>query len=346
MHCLWCGSPTSQQTIEGRPRQVCSSCGRVHYLQLKLGAGVLLQHGGRLLLVRRGSDADAFPGAWCIPAGYCESDEPPSVAAARETLEETGLEVSVGRLVDAYFFDDDWRGNGILMVYEAEAVAGSLESVAGRVPVPGEVDAMGLFGADGLPEPLCGGGHDRAIGAWRKGSLDRWEPGLPLRFCPHCAHHLQEGIAFGRLRRLCPACGFVHFREPKVGVSLLVEHAGSVLLVQRAIAPGKGKWSLPSGFIEWDETPEAAAVRECQEETGLQISDLRLLDVVHYAEDFRGPGINLLYQGRIAGGVLRAGDDASSARFFAAGELPPHGSIAFPGHSQALDRWVEAVRRQ
>jgi ADP-ribose pyrophosphatase YjhB (NUDIX family) len=251
----------------------------------------------------------------------------------REAVEETGLQVEAGRLVDAYFFDNDPRGNGVLLAYEAEIVSGELVA-DGR-----EAVAADFFSAEQLPAPLCGGGHDLAILAWQARARARWQPGSPMRFCPHCTHALVTELAFDRLRPVCPGCGFVHFRDPKVGVSVLVEMEDRVLLIRRAVEPGLGKWSLPSGFVEWDESPESAAVRECEEETGLVLVDVVLLDVRHYSEDYRGPGINLTYRGRVAGGVLRPGDDAADVQFFARLELPAAGDIAFPGHRLVLDRW-------
>ena len=135
-------------------------------------------------------------------------------------------------------------------------------------------------------------------------------------------------------------CGFVYFRALKVGISLLVEDRDRILLVRRAVEPGKGKWGLPSGFVEWDESPDAAAARECAEETGLVLSDLELMAADHYADDYRGPGINLVYRGRVVGGQLAAGDDASEARFFSRADLPSKEGIAFQGHRLLLDGWL------
>jgi 8-oxo-dGTP diphosphatase len=332
LYCSDCGTELIERVVEGRPRSACPSCGRIAYQQLKVGAGALLQRDGKLLLVQRGPK-EAFPGAWNLPAGYCEADEPPRLTAARETAEETGLEVQVGPLVDVYFFDDDARGSGLLIVYEGKVVGGEL-CVDGT-----EAQAAAFFPPGGLPEPLSSGGHDQAIKAWQVRALDRWQPGMALRYCPHCAHPLEEGPAFGRRRPLCPACGFVHFRELKVGVSLLVEQDGRVLLVQRAVEPGLGKWALPSGFVEWDETPREGAVRECVEETGLEVESLGLLDAARYDDDFRGAGINLTYWARVIGGELRSGDDAAVARFFTPAELPRAEEIAFRGHRLVLERW-------
>ncbi len=150
---------------------------------------------------------------------------------------------------------------------------------------------------------------------------------------------MEEREAFGRLRLVCPVCGFVHFRDPKAGVSVLVEQEGQVLLVQRAIEPGLGLWALPSGFIEWDESAEHAAIRECDEETGLIIDRVQLLEVTHYTEDFRGPGINLTFRAEVVGGCLHPGDEVLAAQFFPAARLPSPDQIAFASHRRLLEAW-------
>jgi ADP-ribose pyrophosphatase YjhB (NUDIX family) len=284
-------------------------------------------------LARRGPGQRAFPGTWNLPSGYCEPGEPPHRTAAREAAEETGLQVRTGRLANAYYFDDDPRGNGLLLVYQADIVGGELAADGY------EAVEVGFFPPEALPAPLCGGGHDRAVRDWTDRILDRWQPGEPPHYCPHCACPLQERQAFGRRRHVCPTCGYVHFRSPKLGVSVLVERAGRVLLVQRAIDPGLGQWSLPSGFVEWDEAPETAASREVAEETGLVLGHLDLLAAEQYTEDYRGPGLNLTYRARATGGDLQAGDDAARARFFAPADLPPPEAIAFASHRRWLQHW-------
>ncbi|MFN2166404.1 MAG: NUDIX domain-containing protein, partial [Anaerolineae bacterium] len=238
MYCSHCGAELLEREVAGRLRPVCGACGQVVYAHLKVGSGVLILRDGALLLLKRSDDSDAFPGAWNLPSGYCEADEAPGVAAARETAEETGLQVQIGRLVDVCHFDDDPRGAGLLLAYEAEITGGELR-VDGK-----EAVAAGYFTPDRLPQPLCGGGHDQAIIAWQARMKDRWQPGMPMRYCPHCAHPLEERLAFERLRKVCPVCGFVHFRALKVGVSLLVEDRDRILLVRRAVEPGMGKWGL------------------------------------------------------------------------------------------------------
>jgi 8-oxo-dGTP diphosphatase len=339
MYCPQCGTPYSEGDSAAPHDRACLQCGHVVYRQLKVGAGVLVQREGSLLLLKRSATSDAFPGAWNLPAGYCDVDEPPQQAAAREAKEETGLALRIVSLAGVYYFDDDPRGRGVLIVYHADIVDGELPPGGAGACAVAEVADAGFFPPQELPMPLCGGGHDQAIRAWQARVLDRWVPGAALRYCPHCAYPLEVRFAFDRERATCSVCGYVHFRDPKLGVSVLVERDGRVLLVRRAVEPGKGLWCLPSGFVDWDEAPEATAARECLEETGLCVDQLELLQADHYTEDYRGPGINLVYLGKIAAGSLQPGDDATAARFFAPDELPPPEEIAFPGHAETLRRW-------
>jgi len=157
------------------------------------------------------------------------------------------------------------------------------------------------------------------------------------RFCPYCANLLEKRELFGRERLYCPACGNVIFQDPKVGAGVLLEEDGKILLVKRAVPPEKGKWGLPAGFMEWDETPEEAAKRECLEETGLEVELQGLFGIFHYTDDFRGPGIIIIYKAKKVGGNLTPGDDAAEIRFFSPDELPE--DIAFETNRKALALW-------
>ncbi len=157
------------------------------------------------------------------------------------------------------------------------------------------------------------------------------------RYCPYCAGSLERRELFGRERLYCPACGNVIFQDPKVGAGVLVEEGGKVLLVKRAVPPERGKWGLPAGFMEWDETPEETAKRECFEETGLEVEIEGLFGIFHYTDDFRGPGIIIIYRARRIGGNLKPGDDACEIGFFSPEELP--GDIAFETNRRALALW-------
>jgi len=153
---------------------------------------------------------------------------------------------------------------------------------------------------------------------------------VTYNFCPGCGHPLQDLERFGRVRRSCPACGFVHFREPKVAVAIVIEDGlGRVLLVRRAVVPGWGKWALPSGFMDADEDARQAARREVAEETGLEISIDDVLDVAPLIGETPHEGVTVFFRGSVTGGTLRAGDDISDVRWFSVGEIGDD-DLAFP----------------
>jgi 8-oxo-dGTP diphosphatase len=101
-----------------------------------------------------------------------------------------------------------------------------------------------------------------------------------IKYCPRCAASITQATRFGRLRPVCPACGYIHFEDPKVAAGVLVEQDGCLLFVRRRNEPGRGLWSLPSGFVDAGEDPRRAAERECLEETGLEV---RVTDLVRPA---------------------------------------------------------------
>ena len=133
-------------------------------------------------------------------------------------------------------------------------------------------------------------------------------------------------MRFERIRPVCPACGWIHFCDPKVAVEILVEREGQILLVERLNDPGKGLWSLPGGYMDSDEEPAQAAERECREETGLEVRVTRLIDVMQDREFANSADVVIAYRAEVTGGNLLAGDDAGQTAFFSRDNLPP---IAF-----------------
>jgi ADP-ribose pyrophosphatase YjhB (NUDIX family) len=160
---------------------------------------------------------------------------------------------------------------------------------------------------------------------------------LELNYCPGCGHALIDQFLAGRVRRKCSNCGFVFFRDPKVAAGVLAEQDGKALLVKRLYEPHQGDWALPAGFVEIDEGPVQAALRELTEETGLIGRVCGIVGTYHIRTDPRGPIVMILYHAQIVGGALKAGDDAEEVRFFASEELPPN--LAFASTRRALYRW-------
>lgn len=165
-------------------------------------------------------------------------------------------------------------------------------------------------------------------------------PVLEMNFCPRCAHALIDRDLFGRVRRVCPACNFVFFRDMKVAAAALLAQDGRVLLVRRACQPQRGKWIIPAGFVEYDEDPGDAAVREIWEETGYRVEVVGLLDVIHGREHKRGADLVIAYRVRIVGGEPQPGDDVDQLGFFGPHELPP---LAFRATQRVIDLWLAEI---
>ncbi len=121
---------------------------------------------------------------------------------------------------------------------------------------------------------------------------------------------------------------------------LITDDAYRVLLVQRAWNPAQGRWSLPAGFVDHGEAPDAAAVRECREETGLDVETVDLLAVISGREHPQGADIIIVYEGRILDGTLASGDDAADAAFFSLKALPP---LAFRATREVLAHYRAEV---
>ncbi len=160
---------------------------------------------------------------------------------------------------------------------------------------------------------------------------------LEMRFCPRCATPLITRRVGDRPRRACPACRYVHYTDPKVGVGVLVVRDHKILLVRRAVQPEIGKWSLPAGFLDRGEDPREVAIRETREETGLSVRIHSLVDVYFNPPNPQGgASVFILYRAEVVEGQAIAGDDVDQVGFFAIQELP---ELAFASTREAINRF-------
>ena len=160
-------------------------------------------------------------------------------------------------------------------------------------------------------------------------------------YCPTCGHHLTEQEVGGRLRPKCGNCGYVHYLNPVPGVGLLIEVEGGLVLIRRKNPPHQGEWTLPSGFVEINETAEEAAVREAEEETSLKVKIIELVAVNSFPEGPPRSGIIIFFRVVPIGGTLQAGDDATEAAIFTPQNMP---LISFRTHREAVGLWLERQR--
>jgi ADP-ribose pyrophosphatase YjhB (NUDIX family) len=147
-----------------------------------------------------------------------------------------------------------------------------------------------------------------------------------FKYCPLCSTPLVKIKVGARARLSCPECGFIHHRNPAPSIGVLIADGEKVVLGRRRGHPGKGKWALPSGYIDFEEDFLTSAIREAREETGLDVEVCSIMNVV---SSFVSPRFHFLcvYMfARVVGGYLRAGDDLETVDWFPlAGPLPEMG---------------------
>ena len=116
-------------------------------------------------------------------------------------------------------------------------------------------------------------------------------------------------------RPSCESCGFVHFRNPAVGVAVVVlDDAGRVLLGRRSAGGNVGEWCIPCGYVEWGEDIRDAARREFQEETGLEVQIGEVCAVHSNFHNAASLTVGVWFYGIIVGGEVQASDDLRQGR--------------------------------
>ncbi len=135
---------------------------------------------------------------------------------------------------------------------------------------------------------------------------------------------------------VCSHCGFVFYQGPKLVAGALFEMDGGIVLVQRGIEPGYGKWTFPGGFVERGEVAEEAARREVLEETGLEIEVGEVVGLYSY----RGQvPVIAVFAGRVTGGEPKPLDETMAVRVFPCDGLP-WSEMAFPSTEHALKDYL------
>jgi ADP-ribose pyrophosphatase YjhB (NUDIX family) len=148
-------------------------------------------------------------------------------------------------------------------------------------------------------------------------------------FCPRCG--ATATVRFPRSLH-CESCGYAAFFNPKpVGCALARTGDGRVWLARRGFEPGRGRWSMPGGFVDLGETIEAAIAREIEEELAVGAEIGALVGVYSRADS---GVLVIVYQASLEG-APRTTDEATQVRAFAPDEVP-WDELAFPTDAAAL----------
>jgi ADP-ribose pyrophosphatase YjhB (NUDIX family) len=158
------------------------------------------------------------------------------------------------------------------------------------------------------------------------------------RFCPCCGGRLElREIKVDEPERLvCRECSFVFYQGPKLVAAAIFELDGGIVLVQRAIEPGYGKWTFPGGFVERGERAEAAAEREVLEESGVEIESKDIVGL--YSYDGQIPAI-AVFAAKAIGGTPAPLDETMAVKSFPRDGIP-WSALAFPSTEHALEDYL------
>ena len=156
-----------------------------------------------------------------------------------------------------------------------------------------------------------------------------------MRFCSTCGAEVELRVPAGddRERVVCPACGTVHYQNPKIVVGSVCLLGERLLLCRRAIPPRRGFWTIPAGYLELGESAEAGALREAWEEARARI-ELEGLMAVYSVE--RIGQVQLLYRARLLHEDVAAGPESLEVRLVGWDEVP-WDELAFPTVRWILD---------
>ena len=109
--------------------------------------------------------------------------------------------------------------------------------------------------------------------------------------CQHCSDNIIQKIPDGDTheRSICGNCGTILYNNPKIVAGILPIFENKILICKRSIEPRKNYWTIPSGFMEINETLKEAALREAKEEAGID----PVIDHLHTIYDL--PHIGQVY---------------------------------------------------
>jgi len=164
-YCSQCGGAVEVREIEDRPREVCSSCGKVFYRNpLPVAASVMLNDDREVLLVKRRNEPKK--GMWCLPIGFAEINETIAEAALRELREETGIEGKVLRMLDVDSYESDFYGDLLIVTFEMKQVGGD--------PRPGDdAETISYYPLNWIPK-LAFSSNEKALRICAQAHAEEW----------------------------------------------------------------------------------------------------------------------------------------------------------------------------
>ncbi|KIO49393.1 NUDIX hydrolase [Nitrosospira sp. NpAV] len=160
-----------------------------------------------------------------------------------------------------------------------------------------------------------------------------------MKFCSNCGTPVELRVPEGDNlpRYVCPACGIVHYQNPKIVVGCIPEWEDRILLCRRAIEPRHGLWTVPSGFMENAETLVQGAARETLEEANarVEMGDLyAIYNIPHINQ------VHVLFRARLLDLDFKPGIESLDVQLFEEADIP-WDTLAFRVIHEPLKRYFE-----
>ena len=298
--------------------------------------GVLLEAGRVVLLENE-------RGEWELPGGRIEAGEDPEICLAREFAEEVGIRVAVKRILDSWIYEVLPARHVVIVTYGVER----LDNAALRLSC--EHRRFGVFRLDELDRLPMPEGYRRSIRAWAAMAPSA-EPAW-LGIARELQAMSQTGLFYSRdsynteryerLRVLATtmmAMGSgvapeqitelfrqeIGYATPRIDVRGAAFRDGRVLMVRER---SDGRWALPGGWADVNQSAGECFVREIEEETGFGARALKLCAVWDRRRHGHTPPrpfhvYKMFFLCEITGGEARPSLETSEVAFFGEDELP------------------------
>ena len=165
----------------------------------------------------------------------------------------------------------------------------------------------------------------------------------PIKHCKSCGTAVlyripDDGVV--KERAVCPQCQTIHYENPLNVVGTVPYLDSRVLLCKRNIEPRRGKWTLPAGFMELNETLAQGAARETQEEAGAEFEMESLFSVLSVV---RTGQVHVFYLARLLSDSFDPGHETLEARLFTEEDIP-WSELSFTTVRETLQRYFSDRR--
>jgi ADP-ribose pyrophosphatase YjhB (NUDIX family) len=162
------------------------------------------------------------------------------------------------------------------------------------------------------------------------------------KYCECCGSLLALTTPAGEVqqRHVCTSCHHVAYENPKILVGCIATWGDRVLFMKRATAPRIGYWSIPTGFMEKDETPEEAVMRALGEETHAQL-DVKSIRPYMIASIPEISEVYLVYRAQLSAPEFGPSGEADDVALFTFEDMSRDYELAYPEVAGFLDSFYE-----